>query len=134
MYIVNNFLAVFKKYAVFDGRAPRAEYWYFVLANIIISIVLSLFGGLGRLLSTLLSVVLILPGLGVSIRRLHDTNRSGWWTLLSFIPIIGWIILIIFLATDGDAGNNSYGPNPKGAASTPEPMPVPSQASTPPSV
>jgi uncharacterized membrane protein YhaH (DUF805 family) len=116
---------VIRKYAVFNGRAARPEFWWFVLINVIIAavinVVFSAIGGhnSGRVVSDLYSLAVFLPSLGVGIRRLHDTNRSGWWYLLVFIPIIGWIVLIVFLAMASDPGSNNYGPNPQ----HPEPEP-----------
>lgn len=119
---MNYYLAVLKKYAVFNGRSPRAEYWYFFLFNIIISIVLSIVDGIiGNsgstagvgLLGAIYSLALIIPGIAVGIRRLHDTNHSGWWLLISLIPIVGIIWLIVLMATDSNPGENKYGLNPK---------------------
>ena len=110
---------VIKKYAVFNGRAARPEFWWFVLINLIIAAVINLvfsaIGGRnsGQVVSDLYSLAVLLPSLGVGIRRLHDTNRTGWWYLLVFIPIIGWIVLIVFLAMASDPGSNNYGPNPQ---------------------
>src|SRR5436309_5574241 len=121
------YLAVLKKYLVFTGRATRTEYWMFALFNVIISIVLSIIGyvvvgGNGQsALSSLYSLAVLLPSLGVSVRRLHDTNRSGWWLLISLVPIIGIIVLIVFLVQDSDPGDNRYAPNPKAPAITPSP-------------
>jgi uncharacterized membrane protein YhaH (DUF805 family) len=107
---------VLKKYAVFDGRAGRPEYWWFTLINTIISLVLRLVipGGAGPIISELYGLAVLLPEIGVTIRRLHDTNRTGWWILVVLIPVIGWIWLIVLLATRGDSGANSYGPPPDG--------------------
>lgn len=104
------YLDVLKKYTVFTGRAHRAEFWWFVLFNIIVSMVL---GWIWQFLSTLYGLAVLLPAIGVGIRRLHDTGRSGWWLLLSFIPVIGSIVLIIFFALEGEPGENQYGPNPE---------------------
>jgi uncharacterized membrane protein YhaH (DUF805 family) len=118
---LNWYLEVLKKYTVFDGRSRRSEYWYYVLFNAIIVIVLEI---LARASAAFLipliiySLAVFLPGLGVAIRRLHDTNRSGWWILISLIPLIGGIILIVFCAQDSDAGANQYGANPKVAPAT----------------
>lgn len=113
---MNWYIGVLKKYAVFDGRARRTEYWMFVLFNLIIAIVLNLIDRMTghQILGTLYGLAVLLPGIGVSIRRLHDTGRIGWWLLLAFIPLIGAIILIVFMAQDGQPGSNQYGPNPKG--------------------
>jgi uncharacterized membrane protein YhaH (DUF805 family) len=112
-----------QKYADFSGRAPRAEYWWFVLAVLIVEMVAmmldsmlgmsGMIGPYGPLLS-LLMLGLLIPSIAVGIRRLHDTGRSGWWLLISLIPIIGAIVLIVFLATPGDKGENQHGPDPYG--------------------
>lgn len=116
------FLAALKKYAVFEGRARRAEYWYFVLFVALIGIaamiVDRIFGtplGDNGPVSIVCSLGLFLPGLAVAVRRLHDTNRSGWWLLLVLIPVVGAIVLIVFYATAGDRGDNRFGPDPKAA-------------------
>ncbi len=110
------YLKVIKNYVGFSGRARRTEYWMFVLFNFIISAVLGILqymADMGTLLTALYSLALFLPGLAVSFRRLHDTGRSGWWVLISFIPIIGAIILIVFMVMEGDRGANKYGSDPK---------------------
>ena len=113
---MNWYLDVLKKYAVFQGRARRKEYWMFFLFNIIIGAVLGLIDGLvggPGILANLYSLAVLIPGLAVTFRRLHDTNRSGWWVLISLIPLIGFIVLIVFMAQDSQPGDNQYGPNPK---------------------
>lgn len=109
------YVDVLKKYAVFTGRARRQEYWMFFLVNLIIAIVLSIIGrAIGTMvISWIYSLALFLPGLGVAVRRLHDTGRSGWFVLIGLIPFIGWIILIVFLAQEGRPEPNEHGPNPK---------------------
>ena len=110
------YLQVLKKYAVFSGRARRMEYWYFVLFNVIISMVLGWIGNLlwtYNVLSGLYSLAVLLPSLGVSIRRLHDTGRSGLWLLIGLIPLIGAIILLMYMVADSQEGTNQYGPSPK---------------------
>ncbi len=120
---------VFENYVNFEGRARRSEFWYFVLANIIIGIVLGFVEnmlGLGSYTTTktsfefsggpisgIYNLAILLPSLAVGARRLHDTSKSGWLLLLWLIPIIGWIILIVFCATEGDQGTNDYGQDPK---------------------
>ena len=110
------------KYATFSGRARRMEYWLFVLFYAVVSIVatvvdvslgLTLGGedGMG-LISTICGLALFLPSLAVSVRRLHDTGRSGWWILLMFVPIVGMIVLIVFFCLGGDEGRNRFGPDP----------------------
>jgi uncharacterized membrane protein YhaH (DUF805 family) len=114
---------VIKKYVVFSGRARRKEFWMFVLFNVTISIILGFIDRLigtdyGRgngVLGTIYSLAVLLPSLGVTWRRLHDTNRSGWWILIGLIPIIGWIVLLVFYAQEGKPGDNQYGPDPKAA-------------------
>ena len=110
------------KYVDFSGRARRSEYWYFALFSFLVSLVTgfvdSILGtdydtGSGGLINTVAGLALFLPGLAAAVRRLHDTDRSGWWVLIGLIPIIGWILIIVWLATDSKAGDNQYGPNPK---------------------
>ncbi len=116
---MNVYLDVLKKYAVFSGRARRTEYWMFFLFNLLIAFVLGAIEGIFKgsgLLGTLYSLAVFIPSLAVGARRLHDTNRSGWWLLISLIPLIGVIILIVFLVQDSQPGENKYGPNPKAAA------------------
>ena len=113
---MNWYFEVLKKYAVFSGRARRKEYWFFFLINIIIAFVLGfiegLFGSPG-IISMIYSLAVLIPGIAVSVRRLHDTNRSGWWLLIGLIPIIGAIVLIVFMVQDSQSGENQYGGNPK---------------------
>lgn len=106
---------VLKKYAVIEGRATRQEYWMFFLLNFIVSILISIVALLinFRELSSLYSLVVFVPSMTVLIRRLHDTDRSGWWALLILIPIIGWITLFIFLVQKSNTALNSYGSNVK---------------------
>ncbi|MDY0191692.1 MAG: DUF805 domain-containing protein [Desulfuromonas sp.] len=114
---MNWYIAVLKNYAGFSGRARRTEYWMFFLISFIVSVLLGAVEGvLGSpgILSSLYSLAVLIPGLAVSVRRLHDTNRSGWWLLIGLIPIIGAIVLIIFMVQDSNMSANQYGPNPKG--------------------
>ena len=121
---MNWYLDVLKKYAVFSGRARRKEYWYFYLFNTIIEVALmlvdymigwySIEGGIG-VLSAIYVLGIMIPGIAVSIRRLHDTGRSGWWLLIGLIPFIGAIVLLVFMVQDSKQGENKYGPNPKEA-------------------
>jgi uncharacterized membrane protein YhaH (DUF805 family) len=116
---VNWYLDVLKKYAVFEGRAKRPEYWYFVLFNAIIAVVLAIIDGvLGTypLFVGMYFLAVLLPALGVTIRRLHDTNRSGWWMLIALIPLVGSIVLLVFYVQDSTPGGNAYGPYPTAAA------------------
>lgn len=120
------YLMVFRKYAQFGGRSRRKEYWMFGLMNMVVFAVLYGTGTVALLnRSTGLSVLIFLlcgayglaaliPGLAVSVRRLHDTNKSGWWLLLCLVPL-GALIILIFDCLDSDPGDNQYGPNPKAA-------------------
>ncbi len=112
------YLDVLKKYAVFGGRARREEYWMFFLFNLIIGFVLvfveGLVGGPG-ILVILYGLAVLIPGIAVSVRRLHDTDRSGWWLLIGLIPVIGIIVLLVFMIQDSKPGDNQYGSYPKGA-------------------
>jgi uncharacterized membrane protein YhaH (DUF805 family) len=119
------FIEALRKYAVFSGRSRRKEYWYFVLFVVIISIVLGMIDGLfgtyhrstgAGLLSTIFSLAVLIPSIAVSVRRLHDIDRTGWWVLISLVPLIGWIVLLIFHVQDSTPGPNRYGPNPKSAS------------------
>jgi uncharacterized membrane protein YhaH (DUF805 family) len=121
---MNWYLEVLKKYAVFNGRARRKEYWYFTLLNIIISIALAVIDGITGsfsaaagtgLLGGLYTLGVLIPGIAVSVRRLHDTDRNGWWLLIALIPLIGAMVLLGFMVQDGKPGENQYGSNPKGA-------------------
>ncbi|WP_171112657.1 MULTISPECIES: DUF805 domain-containing protein [Streptomyces] len=110
------FVEVVKKYAVFSGRARRKEYWMYTLFYMIIAIVLAIVDAtvLGsQILSLILAVGLLLPSLGVTVRRLHDTGRTGWWILIGIVPLVGSIVLLVFLCLDGETGANKYGENPK---------------------
>lgn len=119
---MNWFLIALKKYAVFQGRAQRSEYWYFALFYLLISIIAGVIdaltgtfdesSGIG-LMGVIVTLALLIPSLSVSVRRLHDIGRTGWWLLIGLVPIIGIIVLIVFAATDSAAGENEYGPNPK---------------------
>jgi uncharacterized membrane protein YhaH (DUF805 family) len=109
---------VLKRYVDFSGRARRQEFWMFTLINVIIFAVLyviDLIIGTNGVLAGLYALGTLLPSLGVTWRRLHDTNRSGGWYFISFVPCVGGIILIVFLATEGTVGDNQYGPDPKAA-------------------
>lgn len=118
---MNWVMKALKQYADFNGRSQRTEYWLFVLFCIVVSFVLSLIdkmigtysdSGVG-LLSGIFSLAVLLPGIAVGIRRLHDTGRSGWWLLIALVPLIGEIVLIVFMVQDSVPGTNAYGPSPK---------------------
>src|SRR5262245_56973813 len=119
---MNWYLKVLKNYAVFNGRARRKEYWFFVLFNAIFTIaamVVDNFLGLTFSDETaygpfylLYTLAVLIPGIAVSVRRLHDIGRSGWYFLLALIPCVGGIVLLVFDLTPGDVGPNQYGPDP----------------------
>jgi len=135
---MNWYTKVLQQYVDFNGRARRKEYWMFVLFNMIFAIVaitldnvLGLSGGSYEAAEAgasvmfesgpiymVYSLAVLLPSLAVAVRRLHDVNKSGWWLLISLIPIIGGIWLLILLVRDSQPGKNEYGANPKGV----EPM------------
>ncbi len=125
---MNTYLEAFKKYATFTGRSRRKEYWTFALINLVISVLLSVIGSLPALASSegavmlfailqaLFFLVVLIPSLAVTVRRLHDSGKSGWWILIWFIPFIGVIVGLVFMLLDSQPGDNQYGPNPKGVA------------------
>lgn len=119
---MNWYLEALRKYAVFEGRARRMEYWMFVLINCLIIVVLSVVDtvvGLFSLgdsvgaLTGLYWLVVLVPSVAVTVRRLHDTDRSGWWALLALLPVLGTIVLFVFCVLDGTPGANRFGENPK---------------------
>ena len=125
---MNYYLDVLKKYAVFNGRARRKEYWMFVLFNIIASMVLSFVDGLiGTVdpvtgfgaLSGLYSLAVLIPSIAVSVRRLHDVGKNGAMLFIAFIPIVGGIWLLVLMVGDSMPGDNEFGANPK---DVPNPM------------
>ncbi len=118
-----------KSYLDFDGRARRSEYWYFTLFNVIIIYGLMFLtggmsllgggdssgigGGLVGILLIIYFLATVLPGIAVVIRRLHDVGKSGWMYFIILIPLIGAIMILVYLCSDSQAGENQYGPNPK---------------------
>lgn len=121
--LLSAYKAAWKKYAVFEGRLSRRGYWYFVLYNVLVGfviwavgiVILELSEGAvninnGEVLKKLYSLVMFLPSLAASTRRLHDSNKSGWFNLLALVPVVGQIILIVFLFQKGDQAKNQYGP------------------------
>lgn len=113
MAVIGNWkLVVLERYAKFDGRAGREEFWFFVLANVAIYIALLILAQISTVfivLYFLYAIAVIVPNIAVGIRRLHDTDKSGWFLLISLVPIIGGIILLVFFATAGTDGPNQYG-------------------------
>jgi uncharacterized membrane protein YhaH (DUF805 family) len=115
---MNYYVAVLKNYVGFSGRARRAEYWQFTLFNIIALVAFFVIDLAihSPILYALYALAVLLPSLAVAVRRLHDTDRSGWWLLLGVIPLIGGIVLLVFMCLEGTQGNNKYGANPKAPA------------------
>jgi uncharacterized membrane protein YhaH (DUF805 family) len=122
------FLSVLKnKYADFSGRARRQEYWNFMLFLFIfvvaaymivflgVALDSSIIAGIGGFLTFVILLASIIPSLAVTVRRLHDTNRSGWFYFIGLIPLIGGILLLVWYCTEGTHGDNDYGPDPKGS-------------------
>lgn len=122
---MNTYIQVLKKYAVFNGRAARKEYWMYGVINAVIyltlSAVLGFIGGEKGSLH-LIAVVYLLatacPSIGVGVRRLHDTGKSGWWMLTTFIPFVGSFVLLALMVPKGTTGDNQYGPDPLQTAIT----------------
>ena len=110
----------FSNYANFQGRARRSGYWYWYLFTVLVSLAFSVLSG-GKsdnffgVISGLVGLALFLPGLAYAVRRLHDTNRSGWRVLFVLIPLVGWIFLLVWMVADSEPGDNRFGANPKGA-------------------
>lgn len=117
-------------YATFGGRSRRSEYWFAQLFLLITNLVaagidLALLGGDvdqfmaqggGGIVGLVWIAVTLVPLIAVLVRRLHDTNHSGWWALIGLIPLAGFIVLLVFTVTDSDAGDNQFGPSPKVAS------------------
>ena len=112
------------RYADFEGRARRREYWMFALFNVVVAVgfvavagvlglVSEILAGLFFLLYYLYALAVLVPSLAFTVRRLHDTGRSGWWVLVSVVPFVGGFVLLYFMVVEGDAGPNAYGPDPK---------------------
>ena len=112
-----------KRYAEFTGRSRRKEYWMFLLLSIGIYIIASILDGIAGLngmiagrygpITTLVALGLLVPTLAVSVRRLHDSDRSGWWLLLGLVPLVGEIIVLVFMVLEGTRGANRFGADPK---------------------
>jgi len=119
---VNWYLEALRKYSDFTGRARRREYWFFVLFNTLIQIAAVVLDGIAGtfrvelgvgLLSGIYSLAVLVPTFAVLARRLHDTDRSGWWILIGIVPLLGALVLMIFALFEGDPGENRFGPSPK---------------------
>ena len=114
------YLDVLRKYVEFDGRARRMEYWMFYLFNTIFAFAcVALDAVVTNVLKIsfspfylLYALAVLLPGLAVTVRRLHDSGKSGWWILIAFVPCVGPIVLLVFMIMDSEPGRNQFGPNP----------------------
>ena len=113
--------SAFSKYVTFSGRARRSEFWWFALFAGIVYIVAGIIDAAigNQVLGYLVGLALLLPSLAVTVRRLHDTGRSGWWILIGLVPLIGAIVLLVFEVQDSQPGTNSYGPSPKAVGADP---------------
>lgn len=128
------YLKALKQYADFGGRARRTEFWMFVLVNVAISIVLGIvdtatgtanayaMGGMASyspgILGSIYALAVLIPSIAVTVRRLHDTDRSGWWFFIQLIPVVGSIVMLVFTCLEGTRGPNRFGPDPKLVAAT----------------
>ncbi len=113
---MNYYLDVLKNhYADFNGRARRKEYWMFTLGTLIVAVVIGVVAGLIKfpLLVSLYGLAVVVPGLAVCVRRLHDIGKSGWWVLIGLVPVIGGIWLLVLMCLDGEPKENQWGANPK---------------------
>jgi uncharacterized membrane protein YhaH (DUF805 family) len=133
------YVEVLRKYTVFDGRARRKEYWMYTLVNILIGVAymivatlaIALLGRTGNASAAILifaplwlySLAVFIPGLAVTVRRLHDTGRSGWWILILLVPFAGSVVLLVFMCLDSEPGPNLHGLNPKGVVGYGQPLP-----------
>ena len=108
--------ALTKNYANFKGRARRKEYWLFVLATLLFSISATVVDSVlpMKIVSRIFQLFIIIPGLAVAVRRLHDIGKSGWFYLIGLIPLVGWIIMIVWFCRKGQDGSNRFGQNPIG--------------------
>ncbi|MFJ5717755.1 DUF805 domain-containing protein [Neobacillus sp. NPDC093127] len=110
------YLKALQNYVGFQGRARRQEYWMFTIVNTIITIIFIFFKEASdsiAIVGIIYVFATILPSLAVTVRRLHDTGRSGWWMLINWVPFVGGIVFLVFTCTDSQPGDNQYGPNPK---------------------
>lgn len=121
MNMIEAVKAAFSKYATFEGRARRSELWWFALFTFVVSLILGALspghggmgGGMGSgLLGLLWFLATLLPSIAVGARRLHDIDRTGWWLLIGFVPVVGFIVLIVFFVSRGTAGPNRFGADP----------------------
>ena len=112
MNFIESLQICYKKFFDFSGRASKSEYWWFQLYNTILYILTFVFQNDLALLFSILGIANLIPVFAAGVRRVHDSNKSGWWILISFVPIIG-LYIIVLLITDGSKGKNRFGPKPK---------------------
>lgn len=109
---------VVERYADFQGRSPRSEFWWFVLFYLLASLVIGLLGAVSETLAGIVNfifwLVLLIPSIAVGVRRLHDIDRTGWWVLIGLVPVLGTLVLIFFFVQRGTPGPNRFGPDPAG--------------------
>jgi uncharacterized membrane protein YhaH (DUF805 family) len=118
-----------QRYADFSSRARRSEYWWFFLFTVLVGAVASVidsmlgtrYGSGTGLVQVVVQLALLIPGIAVGVRRLHDTGRSGWWLLIALVPLVGLIVLLVFFVQDSQ-GENQFGPSPKAYAEVPPPV------------
>ncbi len=115
---VSWYIGALKKYAIFNGRSRRLEYWIFTLISGLIVAGLGYadtsMGNYPPLLSPIYALAVLIPAIAVTVRRLHDTDRSGWWLVITLVPAIGQLVLLVFMLIGGKPDRNQYGPDPKG--------------------
>lgn len=120
-FILNAYINALKNTFKFSGRATRSDYWFFVLTNIFVFIGFNIIDSVAGLrveqtgvgiTTSIYNLLILLPSISVAARRLHDTDRTGWWMLITLIPVIGLLALVVLLALPSDEGHNSYGPSP----------------------
>lgn len=115
-YLTNFKTILTEKYFTFEGRATRGEFWRFVLFNAFLSVLIGLsefvYLGTGGWVANIYNIAMLLPNIGVHVRRLHDVNRSGWWILMEIIPIFGTLYIFIIALRRGTEGPNEYGEDP----------------------
>ena len=117
---MNYYSICLSKFADFSGRARRREYWTFALVNCLIAMLLLILGlafgedsPASNIMVTIFYLIMLVPSLSVSVRRLHDIGKSGWWLFIGFIPLIGSLLLLVWSLMDSEPGENQYGKNPK---------------------
>ncbi|WP_137181828.1 DUF805 domain-containing protein [Roseomonas sp. AR75] len=128
------------KYGTFTGRARRSEFWFFWLFNVLVQSASSILDAIVfseiQPITALTSLALLLPGLAVAVRRLHDNGRSGWWILIGLVPLVGWIVLLVWYLSRGGDGPNRFGPDPRDASGpgwgAPPPPSMPRSGGSPP--